>query len=212
MAALTYGRAVAAAGGVPVILVPEESLIERHLDLCDGFVLVGGDDPRMEPFGEPTDPRVTPVHEARQHFDLALLEALRERPDVPVLGICLGMQWIGLHAGGRLNQYMPDNTPTHERHWNDAVHEVAPESGVKGRVAEILSVPEEARGVTSAHRQAISSPGSLRVAARAPDGVIEAIEEPDRRFYVGVQWHPERTKSAPVGVGVFRRLVESAGG
>lgn len=211
MAALTYGRAVAAAGGVPVILVPEVSLIEQHLALCNGFVMVGGDDPRMEPFGEVTDPRVTPVHEARQRFDLAFLDALAEQPDVPVLGICLGMQWMGLHAGGKLNQYMPDNTPTHELHWNDAVHEIAPEAGVNGRVASLLARPDDARaGVTSAHRQAISDPGSLRIAARAPDGVIEAIEEPGRRFYVGVQWHPERTRHEALGVGVFRRLIDSA--
>jgi putative glutamine amidotransferase len=112
-----------------------------------------------------------------------------------------------------LNQYMPDNTPTHGRHWDDAVHEVAPESGAKGHVAAVLSRPEDAReGVTSHHRQAISEAGSLAVAARAPDGVIEAIEEPDRRFYVGVQWHPERTRHEALGVEVFRRLVRSAGG
>ena len=211
MAALTYGRAIAAAGGMPVILVPEISLIEQHLELCDGFVMVGGDDPRTEAFGAATDPRVTPVHEARQGFDLAFLSALAEQPDTPVLGICLGMQWMGLQAGGTLNQYMPDNTPTHEAHWNDAVHAVEPEAGLRGQLAAVFSnVEREGAAVTSAHRQAIADPGSLCVAARAPDGIIEAVEEPDRRFYVGVQWHPERTKDDAVGVGVFRRLVEAA--
>ncbi len=64
--------------------------------------------------------------------------------------------------------------------------------------------------VTSHHRQAVSDPGSLRVAAMSEDGVIEAIEHPDKRFFLGVQWHPERTKDAAVGAEIIRRLVEES--
>ena len=67
-------------------------------------MFIGGDDPRTEPFGEPTHPKATPVEPERQAFETALLEELQRRPGAPVLGVCLGMQMMALHAGGKLNQ------------------------------------------------------------------------------------------------------------
>jgi putative glutamine amidotransferase len=144
------------------------------------------------------------MHAQRQEFEIALLAELQRRPAAPVLGVCLGMQLMALHAGGKLNQHMPDDTPTAEQHRNDAVHDIrlAP-----GAAAHSLIAPGP---VTSHHRQAVRDPGKLRIVARAPDGVIEAIDDPARPFYLGVQWHPERTAFEPLGKSIFLRLIQAA--
>jgi putative glutamine amidotransferase len=191
-----YAALVAAAGGDPLLLAPELAALPGYLELCDGFLLSGGDDPRTETWGEPTHPQATPLDPQRQAFEVALLEALEPRPEVPALGVCLGMQLMGLVAGGRLDQHLPDTLPTADRHWGRIEHEVT------GSLGDGV--------VLSHHRQAIVDPGGLRVAARAPDGVIEAIVAADRRHYVGVQWHPERTGDATLGAGLIARLVDAA--
>ncbi|MCC5822536.1 MAG: gamma-glutamyl-gamma-aminobutyrate hydrolase family protein [Phycisphaerales bacterium] len=192
-----YSARVWEAGGLPVLLSPlDEGAVELAARM-DGFVLTGGDDPRTEPFGEPTDPRVTPVFPARQAFETALLEHLRDEwPEKPVLGVCLGMQMMALVRGGRLNQYMPDTHPNAAEHW-DHDHPV-------------VSADESALAsgtVHSRHKQAIDDAGSMRVLATAPDGTIEAVDLPDLPFYLGVQWHPERTEQAGLGPALFERLV-----
>jgi putative glutamine amidotransferase len=199
---LTYIRAVTAAGGLPVLLPPVLELAYEFARRCDAFVFTGGDDPRTEPFGEPTHPKATPVHPDRQAFEIALLDELLRRPAAPVLGVCLGMQMMALHAGGALHQHMPDVLPTAEDHRHDATHPIK-------TVIEPHPVIEPG-AVTSHHRQAVRAPGRLRVVAVAPDGVIEAIDDPARPFYVGVQWHPERTAFEPLGATIFARLVQAA--
>lgn len=208
-AALAYVDAIVRAGGVPVVLAPIVEAIPGYLALCDGFVLTGGDDPSTEPFGEPTHERAVRVHPQRQLFDTALLMALRQATDAPTLGICLGMQMMALTAGGSLNQHMPDDTPTHAQHAGNAVHAIRPV--VVGGVGSVGSggVIGEGR-VTSHHRQAVRDPGRLRVIALAPDGIIEAVDDPGRAFFVGVQWHPERSEDGELGEGLFRRLVAAA--
>ena len=91
--------------------------------------------------------------------------------------------------------------PTHADHRGDRPHAIVPES-------DTLPAGE----VLSHHRQAVSDPGSLVVAARAHDGIIEATVDPSRRFYLGVQWHPERTCDAALGQAIFDRLIEAARG
>lgn len=198
-----YCRAVDKAGGVPVLLPPIVGLAREHARLFDAFVFSGGDDPIMEAFGEPTHPAATKVHPDRQAYELALLDALGERfPERPTLGVCLGMQIMALHAGGGLNQHMPDDTPTHEDHRPDKWHAIETLPGAPEWLA-----PGD---VVSHHRQAVRASGRLRVIARAKDGVIEAIDDPTRPFYVGVQWHPERTPNKPLGQRVYDELIEAA--
>ncbi len=210
MCPLTYARAIFAAGGWPVILPPIVEMIPVHLERCDGFVVIGGDDPRTEPFGVPTHPKATPVHELRQAFDTALLRALMERPETPMLGVCLGMQMMALVAGGSLDQHLPETLATADQHWGDANHVIRPVLRT-GPVGEMFGQDGGGLGgVTSHHRQAVKDSGSLRVAAISEDGVIEAIERSDAPFFVGVQWHPERTAERALGVGVFERLVREA--
>ena len=213
----TYIDAVARAGGVPMMLPPPGEVSEADateiartlVALCDAIVLSGGDDPRTEPFGVPTHPKANPVHPDRQRFETAILAALHERPDMPILGVCLGMQMMALVAGGTLNQYMPDTTPTHADHWDDHEHPIITciQSSPLGEDTTSDAVLGR---VTSRHRQAVSDPGSLRVIARAQDGIIEAIDAPNRPFFVGVQWHPERTVEHRLGRGLFDSLVVAA--
>lgn len=210
--AMAYCEAVARAGGVPVVLPPIPALAPEHVRRCDAFVLTGGDDPRMEPFGEPTHPKATLIHAQRQEYETALVRLLDSAVagggsgggggggGVPVLGVCLGMQLMALVAGGKLRQHLPDEVPTADRHVGNTVHAIRPV------VEGVIGAGE----VTSSHHQAIKDAGRLRVVAVADDGVIEAVDDPTRRFYLGVQWHPERTADPALGAALFARLVEAA--
>jgi len=193
-----YAEAIERAGAVPVLLPPAVKSVEAYVDRLDAFLLTGGDDPCTEPFGVPTHPSAVRIHPDRQAFETALLERLaRSKPDTPVLGICLGMQLMALVAGGRLDQHLPETCPTHAMHWEQE-HAVEP----AGDGAFAL------RGVVrSKHRQAVADPAGMLVIARAPDGLIEALCDPARRFFLGVQWHPERTADPVVGRAVFEALV-----
>jgi putative glutamine amidotransferase len=195
-AAQAYVARLEQAGAVPILLPTHPPLLAAHVELCDGFVLTGGDDPLMERFGVASDPRSTPVHPDRQAYELALLDLLeRERPGAPVLAVCLGMQFMGLHAGGALDQHLPDHLPSHANHAGDKPHAIVGEIG--------------AGTVVSHHVQALTEAGRLRVIGRAHDGVIEAVDDPARAFYLGVQWHPERTDDPALGVGLFQRFVSA---
>lgn len=190
---VAYAGAVVKAGGVPIILPPIVGMEPHVLSVCDGFVFTGGDDPCMEHWGVSTHPKAKIVPKQRQEFELALLEKLQSVPEIPVLGVCLGMQWMGLLAGATLEQDLP--TPLAENH-ADSIHEI------QGHIGSGT--------VHSHHHQALVSAGDLVVTARANDGVIEAVEDQSRTWYVGVQWHPERTDNDVLGQGLFDQLVSAA--
>ncbi len=191
-----YAAAVRQAGGVPVILPCEPRCAAAYVRLCDGLVLSGGGDPATERWGQLTHPRARQMDPKRQAFEVALLEALDAESEVPVLGICLGMQLMGLHKGGRLDQCLSESLPTAESHAPGRSHAVSGELGCGP--------------VHSHHRQALADPGALSVIARSEDGLIEAVRDEARSFYVGVQWHPERTEDEALGPGLFRSLIEAA--
>jgi putative glutamine amidotransferase len=190
-----YANMVIRAGGVPVVLVCDPSLIPFYIRVCDGIMLTGGDDPDTTQWGVPMHPQSRAMHPDRQAFEIALLRALDVDREKPVLGICLGMQMMGMHCGGTLNQHLPDTLATAADHCDKQLHSVIGELG--------------AGAVDSHHRQALSDAGSLRVIATSHDGVIEAVRRDDRPFYLGVQWHPERTEDEQLGLGVIRQLVQA---
>ena len=188
-----YANAVLKGGGTPIILPPLIGEESKYISICDGFVFSGGDDPNMERWGVSTHPSATVVNKQRQDFELTLLEKLQTLPEIPVLGVCLGMQWMGLIAGGTLDQDL--SSPIAENHADT-------EHAIEGTIGFGI--------VHSHHHQAMTTSGNLMVAARADDGMIEAIQDESRNWYVGVQWHPERTTDEMLGQGLFDQLVAAA--
>jgi len=195
----TYADAVVRAGGTPLLLPPVAGSAGAYAAMCDAFVLTGGDDPATEPFGAPTHPSAKLIHPDRQRFETELLTLLRDEHEAkPVLGVCLGMQMMGLIAGGELNQHLPDDVPSHADHEDGRRHAVRTIAGDR--------LPREGE-VVSRHHQAMRTAGEMRIIGLAHDEVIEAIDDPDRLFYVGVQWHPERTGDGPMGDALFTALI-----
>ncbi|MBL4809867.1 MAG: gamma-glutamyl-gamma-aminobutyrate hydrolase family protein [Phycisphaerales bacterium] len=198
---MTYAQAVHNAGAIPVILpptTPDPDTIATLITRFDAFILSGGDDPKTEPFGHPTHPKATPVLQARQTFETALIKEINNHPDIPVLGICLGMQMLALCNDGELNQHLPDTHKTHADHWN--------------KKHPIISTDESIlpSGTSfSSHRQAITNPGTYQILATAPDGIIEAIHDPAAKFRLAIQWHPERTEDPNLGQNLFNKLVQA---
>lgn len=191
-----YLEAVWNAGGTPLILPPVLGSAEAMIQSVDAIIFTGGDDPDMRQFGEPLHPEAILIDPRRQAFEMELLDELQKHQRLPVLGICLGMQLMGLHGGGQLAQYLADSLPTAKDHIEGRVHLV---EGVVG-----------SGHVYSHHRQALVDPGRFEVAALAPDGVIEAIRDPALHHRIGVQWHPERTSEPQLGAGLFQELVSAA--
>jgi putative glutamine amidotransferase len=193
-----YCDVVAAAGGLPIALPHEPDLAAHYLGLIDGLVVTGGAfdvDPALYGAGERH--RTVTLKERRTRFEWAITQGAIER-DLPVLGICGGQQLLNVVLGGTLIQHIPDSVPDALAHEQpnprtEPGHEVAVLPGsLLHRVTGASSLP-----VNSAHHQAAERVGEgIVVSATASDGVIEAIEDPRRRFCLGVQWHPEYGISA----------------
>jgi putative glutamine amidotransferase len=188
-----YCAAVRRAGGLPILLPHEPDLAPAYLDAIDGLIVTGGGfdvDPAL--FGaEERHPSVT-TKERRTAFELAAARGALAR-DMPVLGICGGQQLLNVALGGTLIQHIPDEVPDCLPHRqpnprNEPGHRVLIMAGtLLHRIAKTDSL-----AVNSAHHQAVKAAGpDLVVDAVAEDGVIEGIEDPRRRFCLGVQWHPE---------------------
>ncbi|MCP5068974.1 MAG: gamma-glutamyl-gamma-aminobutyrate hydrolase family protein [bacterium] len=200
-----YAKAVAEAGGTPCYL-PSPSSPDAALEGIDGLLLPGGDDfPPPVPY-PPTAP-FTLVPAEQRTFDTALLASARAR-GLPVFGICYGMQLLALEAGGSLLYHIPHDRPDAEAHQldeQDGRHGLSVEAGT--RLERWLG--DAPTRVNSLHHQAVAEPGEgLRVAARAPDGIIEAIEAAGPEFRLGVQWHPEKLPG-PGRIRLFRGFVEA---
>ena len=208
---LGYSDAVAAAGGLPLLLPHEPDRAADYAGLCDGLILTGGVDPDTAalptgwPGRGPLHPRARRMDPRRQAFELALLAAADAHPFKPVLGVCLGMQLMTLHRGGRLNQYLPDthDAAVAERH-RDGDH------AVRLTADGVLGTADDTATIHSHHQQVIDDAGTLRVAGVAEDEIIEAVDDPDRTFYVGVQWHPERGDGGSLSRGLIAKLVTVA--
>ncbi len=200
-----YADCVAAVGGLPLCLPHDPALARLYLQQVDAVVLTGGVDPDTSEFGVPSHPQARLMDPRRQAFELALLGEAEQTPELPVLGVCLGMQLMVLRAGGTLSQHMPSThapevVARHSRAWHTV-----------GRCVRTEIFPEGNYAVYSNHQQVISDAGQMRVTVRATDDkLIEGVDDPSRPFYVGVQWHPERSADDAFGKGLFRALVDAA--
>ena len=206
-AALTpsaYVEAVATAGGRPLIVPPIEEGVEETLDALDGLLFSGGEDLDPAHYGAERHPETKDVHEARDRAELALLRAALER-DMPVLAVCRGSQVLNVALGGDLVQHLPEIVG-HDEHKHTpgqfADHDVrvSPDSRLGALLGE--RVP-----VKSHHHQGFGRVGAgLREVAWAEDGLVEGLEDPSRRFALGVLWHPEMGEDA----ALFEAFVEEA--
>ncbi len=191
-----YVAAVRQAGGLPILLpcLAEGELVRDVLGRTNGLVITGGADVAPEDYGAERSLRLGKVNVHRDALDRLAVVYAQDHPDLPVLAICRGIQAYNVYAGGTLIQDIPSEVGEQVAHSQgrparEATHEVAVEAP-DSRVAEIVGCRKVM--VNSFHHQAVRdvAPG-LRVVARAVDGVIEALERPEARWCVLVQWHPE---------------------
>ncbi len=193
----SYTRAVALAGGAPALipLETDEVALRAVYNRLDGIVLSGGGDISPDRYGAAQSPYTTGVDTNRDEADLRLARWAVE-DDKPLLCICRGTQVLNVAMGGTLFQDIREQVPGALRHDSPAedewfmrtVHPV--EVSTASYLADVMGLCRIS--VNSLHHQALDRIGSgLRVVANAPDGIIEGIEHPERRFVIGVQWHPE---------------------
>lgn len=191
-----YVEAVLAAGAIPLILPYQDDHAASLLDLIDGLIFSGGADVAPALYGDTEiHPATYGVSPARDRFEIELILAAIQH-DLPVLGICRGIQVLNVALGGTLMQDVPDQygRSLQHRQQEAGIDTADPGHGVAltpaGRLAAIFGAAEIA--VNSSHHQAIRDPApGLSVEARAEDGVIEAVAHPSSSFAMGVQWHPE---------------------
>jgi putative glutamine amidotransferase len=201
---LSYVSAVERAGGRPLLVPPSEDGIEETLAVLDGLLFSGGADIDPDTYGAEAHPETNGVRPERDQAELALLEAALAR-DMPVLAVCRGSQVLNVALGGDLVQHLPE-VVGHERHKHTpgvfADHDVEVLPGTK-----LHALVGDHAPVKSHHHQGYGRIGEgLREAARADDGTVEAIEDPERRFALGVLWHPEAGEDA----ALFEALVAEA--
>lgn len=208
-----YTRSILEAGGIPIVLPAvagfEKQMADDVIDLLDGLVLAGGTDIHPSTYGAEIDSKWTHDPDpTRDNFEKALLLRARER-QLPVLGICRGFQMMNVIYGGTLDQHRP--------HESD---DLAPVEGLRVQRTQV-NVEEGTQtftmlGQTSLevyclHHQAIDVVAvGLQVSARATDGMIEAIEDPEVKFAVGLLWHPEQMVDRDSALLPYQALVRAA--
>jgi putative glutamine amidotransferase len=184
-----YTRAVEKAGGRPLLVPPSEDGVEETLDVLDAVIFSGGSDLDPTAYGQDPHPETTGVEEDRDRAELALLQAALAR-DMPVLAVCRGSQVLNVALGGDLVQHLPDVVGDDKHKHTPGVYADHDVDLVPGtRIGALLG---DHAPIKSHHHQGFGRLGDgLREAARAEDGTVEALEDPSRRFTLGVLWHPE---------------------
>jgi putative glutamine amidotransferase len=202
----TYIESLKRAGAVPVLIPPQPENAADLTETLDGILLAGGDDCDPAEYGEEKHPSCETMDPRRQKNDLGLARLARER-GIPTLGICLGVQVMNVAAGGSLIQHITSDIDHASEPSDRHRHDVHIDSSTK--LGRILS--DQELNVNSSHHQAIGRVAEgLRVTAKAPDGIVEGLEDPAHPFYVGVQWHPEDMPGESSASAIFGAFVEAA--
>jgi putative glutamine amidotransferase len=201
----TYADAVAAAGGVPVLLPPsgQPEAAAAVVARLDALVISGGADVEPARYGAEAHPRTADWRPDRDAWELALLAAADEA-GLPVLGICRGHQLMAVYAGGTLDQHTPDLVESDDHSPGIDVFGPIQVSTTPG--SRLAGLVGEHTIVACHHHQSVRDHPGLVLVAHAADGTVEAMERPDKRFWLGVQWHPEEGADH----GLLRGLVEAA--
>ena len=201
-----YVRAVAENGGAPVILptIDDETILQRYLEELDGLVLVGGADIPPSAYGEEPHATVRELTSQRYNFERKLIATWLDGGK-PLLGVCLGMQFTNVVAGGAMIQDIPSQVGMKVGHRGYHEVRIEPDSSL----AKILGA--EKASVWSNHHQAVRDIGNnLRIIAHSEDGVVEALERVDGGFCLFVQWHPEQMDDKKHRDAIYGALVEAS--
>ena len=205
-----YLDAVRNAGGFPILLPPGEKSVGIILELVDGLIFAGGEDIEPSIYCGNSHSTIAAVDPERDEFELALAKKVLQN-SIPTLGICRGSQLLNVATGGKLIEDVPDeigDSILHRLNVGEASeHPVQIEQG--SRLAEITGSNEV--NVKSQHHQGMRIvPDVWRISARAPDGVIEALEHKTHPWLLAVLWHPEMSPEDPHHQRIFKALVEAS--
>ena len=198
----TYPESIRRAGGVAVLLTEGDD-VETILSRFDGLIIAGGRDIDPVLYGEQCHEKTNDIRPAQDEWELSLMRRAIER-NLPLLCVCRGHQLLTVDHGGRLHQHLP-STPGHESHgacggeWSEHPVNIDPTS----KMAAILGTSIIGN---SGHHQGVADAGTLSVVGRTEDGLIEAVEMPDKRFVISMQWHPEMMDQKVV----FDALIDAA--
>jgi putative glutamine amidotransferase len=213
MSTMTYAAAIEKAGGLPLLLpfAVDHALIPQYVDLLDGICFSGGNDMNPVRYGEEWHPKVAKMDPRREQFEFALIAEVEKRR-MPALGVCFGSQLMNVYRGGSLIQFLPEQKAEclEHRYLKDkgiCRHDIKLDTDSQlGR-----AIGKSAVSVNTYHKQAVNKIGKgLRIIATAPDGVIEAFEDPTMPLFAAVQWHPERLIDEPEHLAPFKLLVKKS--
>ena len=201
---LAYVRAVEHAGGRPLVVPPAEDGVDETLDALHGVIFSGGGDLDPELYDADPHPETDRPRAERDRAELQMLQGALDR-DMPVLAICRGSQLLNVARGGDLVQHLPE-VVGHERHRHEpgAYSDHSVQVDGASRLGGLLG---DHAPVKSHHHQGMGRIGDgLREVAWAEDGVVEGLEDPHKRFALGVLWHPEEGED----FALFKGLVDEA--
>ncbi|MCI5961314.1 MAG: type 1 glutamine amidotransferase [Ruminococcus sp.] len=202
-----YPRMISRAGALPLMPAADEGCdgIRQWTELCGGILFTGGPDVDPHIYGEDVRAECGEIVPVRDAFEKTALELALEL-DKPVFGICRGIQSMNVFCGGSLFQDIPTDIASPLTH-DKSVHDIEVKHGTL--LADIIG--SGVHEVNSYHHQSVREPASgFEVAATSSDGVIEALFMPERRFVIGVQWHPELMHESEISRKLFAAFIAAA--
>ncbi|MEO1288161.1 MAG: gamma-glutamyl-gamma-aminobutyrate hydrolase family protein [Chloroflexota bacterium] len=207
-----YVDAVRQAGGIPILLPPDEPNLEHLLQLLDSLIISGGGDICPQFYdGDIAHPNLTRQDEARDKFEIAIIKQAMQAKDKPIFCVCRGMQVLNVALGGTMYEHIPDIREQDIHRGSDgfwAIHDVLVEPNSK--LADAMNTTQVK--TYSGHHQAVKIVADgLSVVAKSPDDIVEGLEAIDHPWLVGVQWHPEKSASVDeTQQALFNQLVAEA--